>query len=166
MLPRKRLIWFLALTAVVAFTVACGGAAEEPAETPEETAAPAPEVAPEPVVEPEPEPEEPEPQLQGNIVTSEEGHEWISGGNRTTPATYFWTVKVNNDTTQTLDITVKFDIVDENDGIVKSETKTVRLAPAEESIIREENEMPYADALRVAGFQAYVGNWAIVENAF
>jgi len=170
MLPRKRLIWFLALFAVVALTVACGGAAEEPAPTPEEAATPAPEETPEPVIEPEPVPEEPtepeQPQLQGNIVTSEENFDWIEGGNRTTPSTYYWTVKVNNDTTQNLDITIKFDIVDETDAIVKSESKTIRLAPAGETVVREEAEMSYADALRVAGFQAYVSNWSIVEGAF
>ena len=170
MLPRKRLIWFLALTVVVALTAACGGAAEEPAETPEETTAPAPEANPEPAIEPEPVPEEPtepeQPQLQGNIVTSEEFHDWISVTNSSSPATYYWEVKVNNDTTQTLNITIKFDIVDENDAIVKSETKTIRLAPAEEQKLHEEGEMSYQDALRVMGFQAYVSNWSIVENAF
>ena len=158
---RKRFVWFLALTTVVGLTLACGGAAEEPpAEPPAEEAAPAP--APEPVPE-EPQ-EEQGPQLEGNIVTSGENHEWISVTDADSPATYFWTVTVNNDTTQTLDITVQFDIVDENDEVVKRETKTVRLAPAAEEVIREESEMPYQDALRVFGFTAVVSDWAIVES--
>ena len=170
MQPRKNWFWFIALVTVVSMAGACGGAAEEPPEAPApEAAEPAPEATPEPAPmpepEPEPEPEEPAlPQLERNILTSGEEFDWISVTDRNSPATYYWTVNVNNDTTQTLDITVKFDFVDDNDNVVKSESKTIRLAPAAQQTIREEGEMSYQDALKVFGFVSQLNDWKIVGN--
>lgn len=168
MQPRNNWIWFIALVTVVSMTAACGGASEEPADEPAAAAEPAAEPTPEPVApmpEPEPEPAEPAaPQLEGNILTSGEDFDWISVTDRNSPATYYWTVSVNNDTTQTLDITVKFDFVDENDSIVKSESKTIRLQPAAQQTVREESEMSYQDALKVVGFVSELNDWKIVGS--
>jgi len=168
MQPRKNWIWCIALVVVVSFAGACGGAAEEPAEEPApEATEPVVEAtpAPAPMPEPEPEPQEPAPpQLEGNILTSGEDFDWISVTDRNSPASYYWTVNVNNDTTQTLDITVKFDFVDENDAVVKSESKTIRLAPAQDRTIREEGEMSYRDALKVIGFVSELNDWKIVGD--
>lgn len=169
-MERTRLIGFLALGVVVALTVACGGQAAEPptnnAAAPA-AQAPANEQAPAAAVEPEPMPAETQPDqpaLEGNILTSGEDFQWISVTTRRAPATYYWTMTVTNDTTQTLDITVRFDFLDENDGIVKTHTKTVRISPAGETTIREEDSMPYTEAVKVVGFQAAWATWKIVET--
>lgn len=165
MQARKSLIWFIALVAASSLLVACGGAAEEPApEAAEPEAAPTePEAAPV-AVEPEPEPQAPpEPQLEGTITLTNDDFGWLTSGSRTEAATYWWTLRVTNDTTQNLDITVRFEFLDDNDDVVKAEFKTVRLAPAASTTIREEGEMSHADSLRFAAY-TYSFDWAIASN--
>ena len=168
MQPRKNWIWFIALVTVVSLAGACGGAAEEPAE------APAPEAAEEPVAEAtqepaampelEPEPAEPAaPQLEGNIVDSGDFFDWLTSGSRTENATYYWTLSLTNDTTQTLDITVTFQFLDDTEDVVKTETKTVRLSPAASTDIREEGSMSHEDSLKVSGY-TYTYDWNIVQG--
>jgi hypothetical protein len=161
----KNIALLFALVALLVVVNACGGGepAEEPAAEATEETAPAAE--PEPVVEPEPEPEEPQgPQLQGSINLTEEYFEWGEVTDRSQPAAYNWTVHVANDTTQTLDITVRFDFLDENDRVVKTERSTVRLAPAESTTIEEPGTMSWDDANRVIGYAVQVENWTIIEN--
>jgi hypothetical protein len=161
----KNIALLFALVALLLVVNACGGGepAEEPATEATEEAPPAAE--PEPVVEPEPEPEEEQgPQLQGSINLTEEYFEWGEVTDRSQPAAYTWTVQVANDTTQTLDITVRFDFLDENDRVVKTERSTVRLAPAESATIEEPGTMSWDDANRVVGYAVQVENWTIIED--
>lgn len=171
--PSKRLMWLVAAVAVIAVTAACGSqpAEQTPAEQPaatEEPAAAAPEAAPEPEPAPEMTPEEPvapaQPQLQGNIVEVGEGEmDWFNAPTREIPGRYYWQVQLRNDTTQTLDITVTFQFVDENDAVVKTDTKTVRVQPAETGTFRVEDEMERDQARSVAGY-IYSWDWKIVEG--
>jgi hypothetical protein len=161
----KNLFLLFALVALLAVVSACGGGepAEEPAAEAPEEAAPAPE--PEPVVEPEPEPEEPQgPQLEGNIDLTNEDFQWGEVTDRSQPAPYTWTVAVANDTTQTLDITVRFDFLDDSDSVVKTERTVVRLAPAERTTVEEPGTMGWDEANRVYTFAVQVENWTIIEN--
>jgi hypothetical protein len=170
--PRKRWTWFVLLVAAVALSAACGGqpeTAEEAAPAPaaEETA-PAAEVAPEP--EPEPIAEEPveqaPPQLTGNIVEIESAHDfgWTNAATREVPGKYYWVVQLRNDTTQTLDITVKFDFLNESDAIIKTDRVTVRMQPAENGTFRGEGEMARDNARAVASY-SYLWDWVIVEGS-
>ena len=164
MQPRKNWIWFLAFATVVSMAAACGGRAEEPA-APAADAAPAAEpVVAEPEPMPEPEPQAPpEPLLEGEIVDSADNFAWLTSGGRNEDATYFWTLDLRNDTTQTLDIMVSFQFVDANDSVVKTETKTVRLDPAGSTSIREEGGMSHEDSLKVEGY-TYTYDWTIVQD--
>jgi len=164
MLFRKNIALLFALVALLVFVNACGGGepANEPAAESTEEAAPAAE--PEPIVEPEPEPQEPEePQLVGTINLTGEDFQWGEVTDRTQPTPYTWTVVVANDTTQTLDITVRFDFL-EDSVVVKVERTVVRLAPAERTTINEPGTMSYDEANRVNGFAVQVENWNIIEN--
>lgn len=154
----------IAILLAVPLAVACGGAAEEPAA---DNGANAPAVEPAPVVEPEPvepeptEPAEPTvPTLVGEIRVSGEDFEW--GETNTENAAYTWTARVTNDTTATLDISVRFEFLDENDAVVQTETKTVRLDPAASRTLRESGNMNYDQANRVYSFRA-VTDWAPVS---
>jgi hypothetical protein len=161
----KNIFLLFALVALLAVVSACGGGepAEEPTEEPTEETAPAPE--PEPVVEPEPEPAEPQgPQLEGNIDLTNEDFQWGEVTDRSQPAPYTWTVAVANDTTQTLDITVRFDFLDDSDSVVKTERTVVRLAPAESTTVEEPGTMGWDEANRVYTFAVQVENWTIIEN--
>jgi len=167
-MPFKKNIALLStLVALLLVVNACGGGepAGNPAAEPTEEAAPVAE--PEPVVEPEPEPEpqEPEgPQLAGSIDLTEENFEWGEVTDRSQPAPYSWTVAVANDTTQTLDITVRFDFLDDSDSVVKTERTVVRLAPAQRATVNEPGTMGWDEANRVNGFAVQVENWTIIEN--
>ena len=161
---KKNIVFLFALVALLAVVVACGGGepTNEPAADSADEAAPAAEL--EPVVEPEPEPQEPEgPQLVGTINLTGEDFGWGEITDSTQPAPYTWTVAVANDTTQTLDITVRFDFL-EDSAVVKVERKVVRLAPAERATINEPGTMSYDEANRVNGFAVQVDNWTIIEN--
>lgn len=167
MQPSKRFIRFVAIIALGSLMVACGGAAEAPAPEaaePEVTPAAEPEAAPV-VVEPEPEEPQapPEPQLEGNIFLTNDDFGWLTPGSRTEPATYWWTLRVTNDTTQNLNITVRFEFLDDDDRVVKAELKTVRLAPAANTVVREEGEMSREDSLKFAAY-SYSFEWAIASN--
>ncbi len=162
---KKNIVLLFALVALLVVASACGGGepANEPAAESTEEAAPAAE--PEPVVEPEPEPQEPEgPQLVGNIDLTEEDFQWGEVTDRTQPAPYTWTVVVTNDTTQTLDITVRFDFLDDSDSAVKTERTVVRLSPAQRATIEEPGTMEWDEANRVYTFAVQVENWTIIEN--
>ncbi len=143
------------LLLVVPFAAACGGGAEEPApEAPAEEPAPAPAEEPE-AVEPAVEevPAEPaEPQVVGNVILSGEDFNWGEADGDNTP--YTWTARVQNDTTSTLDITVRFQFLDEADVVIKTETATVRIAPASSRTINQGGTMTYDEALKVFGFLA------------
>lgn len=161
---RTSTAWLIAILLAVPLAVACGGAVEEPAA---DNAAEAPAFEPAPAVEPEPvEPAEPEPAeptvpaLVGEIRVSGENFEW--GKTNTETAAYTWTARVTNDTTATLDITVRFEFLDENDAVVKAETKTVRLEPAANRSLRESGSMNYDQANRVYSFRA-VTDWAPIN---
>lgn len=172
--PSKRLMWFMALAAVVTLTAACSGQpADEP---PNEEPAPAAEAAPaadaapepEPAPVPEPLPEEPAepaaPQLQGEIVEIGEAEmDWFNAATREVPGKYYWVVQLRNDTMQVLDITVVFQFLDENDGVIKTDRKTVRLQPAGPGTFRVEDEMQRDDARAVVGY-TYSWDWAIVSD--
>lgn len=167
--PNRLPILLLLMLLVVPFAAACG-AAEEPAATPaqEEEAAPAeePQAAEEPAPAEEPMPEEQaaepqEPQLVGEIRTSGEDLEWGTPTQETAP--YTWTVRVTNDTTATLDINVRFQLLDENDGVIKTETATVRLQPAQSQTIRKDGSIPYDQANNVVSFAALT-DYTIVES--
>lgn len=169
MAERTRRFTVMALLLLVPFTIACGGA-EEPAPQPAEQPAdvPAPEPAPEPAPVEQPPadatPEEPVqqgPQLVGNITLSNENFEWGATDNQN--ASYTWTVRVANDTTASLDITVRFQFLDDNDQVIKTETKTVRLDPATSTTLRENGRMSYAQANRVYSFSAAF-DYQIVSN--
>ncbi|MGD8328761.1 MAG: hypothetical protein PVJ49_04945 [Acidobacteriota bacterium] len=167
----KRLMWLVAAVALIALTAACGGqpAEETPAEQPaatEEPAAAAPEAAPEP--EPEMTPEEPaapaQPQLQGNIVEVGEGEfTWLNAATRETPGRYTWKVQLRNDTTQTLDITVTWQFLDENENTIKTDRETVRVEPAATGSFEGQGEME-RDAARSVAFTSYSWDWKIVEG--
>lgn len=141
------------LLLVLPFAAACGGAAEEPApEAPAEETAPAPAPEPEPVAA-EPVDETPaEPEIVGNIILSGENFDWgeASGDSNS----YTWTARVQNDTTSNLDITVRFQFLDEADEVIKVETATVTLAPASGRTITQNGTMTYDEALKVFGFLA------------
>lgn len=169
MQPSKRLMWLVSMVAAVALTAACGGqpAEQAPAEQPaaSEEPAPAAEAAPEPEPEMMPEETEPaQPQLQGNIVEVGEAEmDWFNAATRETPGRYYWQVQLRNDTTQTLDITVTFQFVNENDEVVKTDRTTVRVQPAETGTFRVEDEMQRDQARAVASY-VYSWDWKIVEN--
>lgn len=166
---KRRLTLSLAVFALIVGIVACGGQpAEEPA--PEEPAAEEPaEEPPAPAPEP-PTPEEPpqeeepeEPQLVGEINITDYDLVWDTENVTPEEAPYEWTVTVQNDTTQMLDITVMFDIVDANDEVIERQEATIRLAPAERGTIRERGTMVYDDANRVASYVVDY-DWEIVEG--
>lgn len=166
--PSKRWMSMIAAVALVALTAACGGQpANEPA--PAEEPAPAattPEPAattPAPAAVPEPEPAAPQqPQLTGNIVEVGDGAmDWFNAARREVPGRYWWEVNLRNDTTQTLDITVTFQFLDADDGMVKTDRKTVRMQPAETGKFRVEGEMELDLARSVAGY-TYSWDWEIV----
>ncbi len=171
--PSKRLMWFMALASVVTLTAACAGqpADETPNEEPAAEAAPVAETAPEPVPEPMPEPmpeEPPAPEVQvlkGEIVEIEAAHDmdWTTAATRQVPGKYFWVVQLRNDTTQVLDITVIFQFLDENDGVIKTDRKTVRLQPAGNGTFRVEDEMQRDEARSVDSY-SYYWDWAIVSD--
>jgi len=164
MLFRKNIALLFVLVALLVIVNACGGGepANEPVAATEEAA---PAAEPEAVVEPEPEAQEPEgPQLVGNISLTEEDFQWGEVTDRTQPAPYNWTVAVANDTTQTLDIHVRFDFLDDSDRVVKTERATVRLAPAQRATIDEPGTMGWDEANRVFTFAVQVENWTIIEN--
>ena len=158
---KKNFVLLFALVALLAVLGACGGG--EPTEEPAEE--PAPVAEPEPVIEPEPEPQEPEgPQLVGSITLTDEDFQWGEVTDRTLPAPYTWTVAVTNDTTQTLDITVRFDFLDDDDSVVKTERTVVRLAAADRATVNEPGTMGWDEANRVYTFAVQVENWTIIEN--
>jgi len=162
---KKNFVLLFALVAMLSVLGACGGG--EPVDEPAAGSAeePTPVAEPEPVVEPEPEPQEPEgPQLVGNITLTDEDFQWGEVTDRTQPAPYTWTVAVANDTTQTLDITVRFDFLDDGDGVVKTERSVVRLAPADRTTVNEPGTMGWDEANRVYTFAVQVENWTIIEN--
>ena len=65
---------------------------------------------------------------------------------------------------ETLDITVRFDFLDNSDRVVKTERSVVRLAPAESTTIAEPGTMGWEEANRVYTFAVQVENWTIIEN--
>ena len=161
MAPRTRLMILVALL-VLAPLVACGPA-EEPAPAPpaEPTVEPAP--APEPMEDPVEEPPAPpsEPELVGEIRMTGEDFEW---GNITREnAPYTWTVKLTNDTTATLDITVRFQFLDDSDAVIKTETKSVRLQPAANTTLRESGNMSWDEANRVYSFLAVTAHSVVSD---
>ena len=161
---KKNIVLLFALVALLVVVSACGGGepANDPAASTEEAA---PAAEPEPVVEPEPEPTEPEvPQLVGQINLAEEDFQWGEVTDRTQPAPYSWTVAVANDTTQTLDINIRFDFLDSSDSVVRTDRATVRLAPAQRTTINESGTMGWDDANRVDNWAVQVENWTIIEN--
>ncbi len=164
MARRTRLFMLMAVLVVAPFAIACG-AAEEPAAEPNEPVAqdPAPEPDPapqEPAADPEPTaPQEPE--LVGEIRVSGENFDW--GETNPESAAYTWTARVTNDTTATLNIIVRFEFLDEQDQVVKTETTTVRLDPAQTRTIRRAGTMDYDQANRVYSFRA-VTDFEIVTD--
>jgi hypothetical protein len=166
MARHTRLMALLMLLAFVPFIAACG-ATEEPAEQPAEET-PAEQPAEEAPAEEMPAEEMPaedapqEPQLVGNINLSGENFEW--GATTSDSAEYTWTVRVANDTTAQLDITVRFEFLDDSDGVVKTETATVRLQPAASTTIREGGSMSFDDANRVYSFAVVTENYEIVTG--
>jgi hypothetical protein len=167
--PSKRLMWLMVLAVVVTLTAACGGqpAEEAPAAepAPAEEATPAVETAPVPEPEPEQAPEPAAPQLQGEIVEIEEtaDFDWLNAATREIPGKYYWVVELRNDTTQVLDITVIFQFLNADDGIIKTDRKTVRLQPASNGTFRVEDEMQRDDANAVENY-TYYWDWAIVSG--
>ncbi len=167
---RKRLVSSLTLIAVIALTAACGGAAEEPVAEAPPAAEPAP-ITPEaaPVPEPVPEPVEPaapaEPQLEGDIVEVGEGEfAWTTAASREVPGKYYWEVRLRNDTTQTLDITVTYEFTNAEGQLIKTDRSTVRISPAETGTFRVEDEMNRDDS-RAVEFTTYSWSWEIVESS-
>lgn len=156
MSDRTRRFTLMAILLLVPFAVACGAAeqpaVQEPAPAPEPEA-PAPAPVPEPAAEPEPtEPVAQQPQLVGTVTLSGESFDWGETDNEN--ANYTWNVRIANDTTAQLDITVRFQFLDDNDQVIKTETKTVRLQPATSTTVRENGRMGYAQANRVYSFSA------------
>lgn len=171
--PSRRLMWYMTLAAVVTLTAACAGQpAEEPPNaepTPAKEAPLVAETAPEPEPVPEPLPEEPPepaaPQLQGEIVEIEEAadFDWLNAATREVPGRYYWVVELRNDTMQVLDITVIFQFLDENEDVIKTDRKTVRVQPAGLGTFRFEDEMQ-RDEARSVSFTSYYWDWAIVSD--
>lgn len=175
--PKRRSVTILVLIAMVPLALACGGrteeappatseeSAQEEMATPEEEAATPEEQGEEmaPAGEPQEEaaPEREEPEVVGNVTLA--GEDLLWGDVSQESAEYTWTVRVSNDTTATLDITVTFDLLDDNDRMVKTERATVRLAPAESTTIEEPGTMTYDQASRVVGFRARY-DYAVVEG--
>ena len=150
---RTRPTLILVLLLLLPFAAACGGAEEPAAEAAAEEPAPepvAPDPEPAPVETPVEEPQEP--QIVGNIILSGEDFNWGEAEGTNTP--YTWTARVQNDTTSTLNITVRFQFLDESDQVVKTETATVRIAPASSRTINQSGTMTYDEALKVFGFLA------------
>ena len=140
------------LLLVLPFAAACGGAEEPAPEAPAEEAAPDPVEEPAPV-EPDPVEEAPqEPQIVGNIILSGEDFDWGEADGDSNA--YTWTARVQNDTTSTLDITVRFQFLDEADEVIKVESATVTIAPASSRTINQSGTMTYDEALEVFGFLA------------
>lgn len=166
MARHTRLMTLLALLALVPFIAACGAAEEPATEQPAEQAPaeqPAEQPAETPAEQMPAEEETPqEPQLVGNINLSGENFDW--GETTSDSAEYNWTVRVANDTTATLDITVRFDFLDDSDGVVKTERATVRLQPAASTTIREGGSMSFDDANRVYSFAVVTENYQIVTG--
>ncbi len=173
----RRIRWTLMALALVApLAIAACTASEQPAEAPaaegaqEQAASPAaaepagPEqAAPEQAAAPE-EPAAParqEPELVGEIHVSGENFEW--GETTRERANYTWTARVTNDTTATLDIIVRFEFLDEQDAVIKTESKRVRLAPAETTNIRQNGSMSWDEANRVYSFRA-VTDYEVVQG--
>lgn len=172
MQPSKRFLWFFALAAIVAVTAACGAppAEEPPAEetAAEEEATPAGEettvepVTPDPVEEEVQEPTEPP--LEGDIVEVGEGQmDWNRGATREQPGEYYWVVRLRNDTTEVLDITVTYQFLDANEEVIKTDTETVRVSPAQTGEFRVVEEMGRDDARAVA-FTTYFWDWERVQG--
>lgn len=172
---RNRLVLLLALLLVVPFA-ACGTAeepvenaanqAEEAADAMEdaaENAADAMEDAGEEAAGEMEDMDAPpaEPELVGNIRLSGEELEWGTPTQETAP--YTWSVRVNNDTTATLDITIRFQLLDQNDEVIKTETSTVRLQPAQSSTVRENGSLPYSQANNVYSY-ASTFDYSIVQS--
>lgn len=148
----RNVLMIALLLLVLPFAAACGGAEEPAPEAPVEEAAPEPVAEPAPV-EPDPVEEVPaEPQIVGNIILSGEDFNWGDADGDNTP--YTWTARVQNDTTSTLDITVRFQFLDEADAVIKTETATVTMAPASSRTINQSGTMTYDEALKVFGFLA------------
>lgn len=156
----------LALLALLPFAAACGGqpaeeaeeAAADVEEATEEAAEAVEEAAEETAEAVEEAAEEAEeavtgPQIEGEVRLTNDDFDWTETTTET--ASYTWTARVTNDTTATLDITVTFEFLDNNDRVVKTERATRRLAPAESSTIRQDGSMPFDQANRVVGFRAY-----------
>lgn len=151
-----RNIVLLAFVLSLPLAVACGGgepagdemaepAQEEPAAEPvEEPSAADSEMADEvpPAEEEEETPQEPE--LVGNINIANANFEW--GETTADEANYTWSARVSNDTTANLDITVLFSFYDSNDDVLKTETATVRLAPAESQTVSGDGTMTWDEA--------------------
>ena len=145
---RIRTIWLVALLVLAPFSIGCGGA-EEPAAAPvaEEPAAdPQPEPEPMPVEEPQPE-EPQEPQLVGDIIISDDGFDWTT--TTADNANYRWFARVTNDTTATLRITLEFKFLDEDDAVVRTETRSIEIAPAESRRVTGTGTFVWNDANRV-----------------
>lgn len=174
---RTRCTGFVALAASAVLTLACGGqAADQPpagnqpagkAEpATEATPAPAPEATTDEPAEPAQPAAPAQPQLTGNIVDLEHQPplEWLSAATRENPGKYRWTVELRNDTTQTLDITVRFDFLDEAEKVIKTDRKTVRVAPADTATVTNEGEMP-RDQARAVVYTSYTWeDWKIVSS--
>jgi hypothetical protein len=71
-------------------------------------------------------------------------------------------VSLRNDTTQTLDITVKFDMLDAEERVIKTDRRTVRVAPADAATAEFEGEMP-RDQARSFDSYMYTWDWEIVD---
>lgn len=166
MARRNLPVILLALLLVVPFA-ACG-TAEEPGEppAPESPEPAAPEV---PVEQPaatetqeQAEQEQQQPELVGDIRLA--GEDLIWGEPTPDTAPYEWTVRVTNDTTATLDITVRFQLLDDNDAVVKTERATVRLQPAQSRTLREAGSIAYREANRVSSYSATYEEYKIIEG--
>jgi hypothetical protein len=152
MARRNRLMTLLALLVFVPFIAACGPADEPVVEAPAAEETPVEQPVEQAPME-EPQEQEPQaPQLVGNITLTGENFDWGETNNE--EAGYNWTVRVANDTTAALDITVRFQFLDDSDSVIKTETKTVRLQPATSTTVREGGRMTWDDANRVYSFSA------------
>jgi hypothetical protein len=89
---------------------------------------------------------------------------WLTAATREVPAKYYWVVSLRNDTTQTLNITVNFQFLNEEDGVVKTDRETMQLPPAGTEIFRVEGEMNRDDARAVISY-TYTWDWEIVEGS-
>ncbi len=161
-----RRLSFLLLILFVGVAVACAPV-EEPADpTPEpepEASAPAAPPAEAPPAEAPPEDNTPAaPQLQGNIIISQDEFDWQNTTQDNTG--FWWQMNVNNDTTQTLRITVKFTFLDESDDAVRSEEETIRLAPATSRMVRGEGTMNWDQANQIVSYLAEYLSFDIVDS--